>query len=187
MIHYYVMPKELRTTSYGGTAYFPKYFGPGGPSFSATDFGGNPIMLVGVDVSDADHAILAAQPDVLAWPALDARMNQTQFDRFTTWCENNGIPSDKFSINMDSVQILKTMIKLWQFHQRLNGLGISSMGANQSRLIGSLPQGTRQIIQDAITSFGWDPQYLRDSYSLRDVAKQVADFFDRPIRFAEIS
>lgn len=189
-IRYYIVPKVLTTLENGMQMLVPKYVGTtAGLDWGATDFGGNDIMLVKTDLSDSDHALIVAQPDAYAWPPLDARLTNGQYNRFTTFCENNGIPSDKFSQTMNAGRILLTLIKIWQFHQRLNGVGLSRLFAGartQETLVGALPTNVKQRLQDAIVSFNWDNKYLSDNLSLRDVVKQCSDFFTGRVKFAEI-
>ncbi len=182
------MPKvfgQLYPSSPESRGYRPKYFATES-NWTATDYGSEPIMLVCSDLSEADHAILVAQPDVIPLPNYEDKFTTPQMNRLNTWCENNGIPSDKFNANMTCAEILRTMIKIWKFHQRMNGLGVENIFANnknQERLIGSLPAQMRQNLQAAIVSFNWDPQYLRNDLTLRDVVKQVADFSEGRIYF----
>lgn len=183
-IRYYLMPKQLQVVAHGVEMDVPKY--GYGLNYSVNDFGGNAIACVCMDISDADHAIIAAQPDTIAVPPLDSKLTTQQFNRFTTWCENRGLPSDRFNANMTVFQILTALIRMFQFHQRLNGLGLASIGTNLDRNIGQLPLAMRQRLQNAIVSFGWDSQYLKDGLTLRDVCKQVGSFFNKKVRFGEI-
>lgn len=162
----------------------PKY--GKGLSYGVNEFGGNGIAAITMEVGDTDHAIIAAQPDVIPVPPLDSRLNTAQFNRLQAWCETRGIPSDKFNSNMTIYRILATMVRMFQFHQRLNGIGLSQIGTNLDRQIGALPLAARQRLQAAIVSFGWDDKYLNNSLSLRDVCKQVGDFYTAKVRFGEI-
>jgi hypothetical protein len=177
----YVMPKiygQLYPGSSESRGYRPKYFAHES-TWSAVDYGDDPIMLVCSDLSEVDHALLISQPDVISLPNLDDRFTTPRFNALLNWCENNGIPSDKFNANMTCAEILRTMIRIWKFHQRMKGIGVDGLfrnGRNQERLIGSLSAKLREDIQAAIVSFNWDSNYLNDNLSIRDVLKQVADF-----------
>jgi len=183
-IRYYLMPKQLQVVGHGVEMDVPKY--GYGLNYSVNDFGGNAIACVCMDVSDADHAIIAAQPDTIAVPPLDSKLTTPQYNRFTTWCENRGLPSDRFNANMTVFQILSALMRMFAFHQRLNGMGLASVGTNIDRTIGQLPLAMRQRLQDAIVSFGWDSQYLKNNLTLRDVCKQVGMFNTSKLKFGEI-
>ncbi len=178
------MPQEPQLVDHGVEMIVPKY--GKGLNYGINEFGGNGIAAVTMEVTDSEHTLIAAQPDVVSVPPLDSRLNTAQFNRFQTWCEARGIPSDKFNSNMTIFRILSTMVRMFMFHQRLNGIGLSQIGTNLDRQIGALPLSTRQRLQSAIVSFGWDDKYLNNNLSLRDVCKQVGDFYNKRVRFGEI-
>ena len=65
-MRYYILPVDTV-----GNARGPKYFkwGPSHPGYvgwKGMDYGNEPVMLVAADLPPADHAVLAAQPDVIA-------------------------------------------------------------------------------------------------------------------------
>lgn len=184
-IRYYLMPQEPQVVSHGGEMIVPKY--GGGLNYAVNEFGGNGIAVVVMDISDTDHALVAAQPDVIPIPPPDSKLTTQQFNRLTTWCENRGIPSDKFNANMTVFQVLTNMIRMFQFHQRLNGLGLAQIGTNLDRTIGQLPLAMRQRLQAAIVSFGWDSNYLTSGLTLREVCKQVGSFYTGKVKFGEVN
>jgi hypothetical protein len=117
----------------------PKYFnsdanGTGtvgivsGP-WSAMEYGFEPWMCVGANLSAADHSTIAAKTDVSALPVtLTATLTAPQVTATQTFLENCNIPAGWVSTTLTWVQVLRVVLGIFSFFQRLGAVYLSQMG-----------------------------------------------------------
>lgn len=179
----YIMPM-----SSAGNRRWPKYMAcranPAGlaVAWCAMDYGAEPMALVRADVDAAQHAALAANPDVMAMP-VDLRTipDAPAIAAIRDYLAANNIPDDWVSVSLSYAQIARRMGILFQLMQRLNRR-IFSGGVVPLTPLSGLPVGARSALLAAARSFGADTLALTGASTVSAALQAaVAAWGTRPI------
>jgi hypothetical protein len=183
----YFIPEQSAVVN-GVPCRFPKYLGwrdiaplagVEGIGFSALDYGFEPVFLVGAEVTAAQHAILAAQTDVLAVPAnLDNNLSAAAVTATRNFLEILNVPAVWVTTAQTYRQVVRVIGGLFQFMQRLHGIQPSRLfqaGTTLSTQYSQLPANSRASLLQAAQSFGYDTTSLSGTSTLRQILKVLAD------------
>lgn len=185
-VRFYLVPA---VTAWQGTREIPnsrtaKYFRGEFPivnvKASLKDYGLMPTFLVAADVNPAEHALLAAQSDVVSVPEdLTSKITAAQLPAVISALEDLLLPggwivADTLSYN----NLLRKIMGFIQFAQRYNGFfakQIFSGTLNLTRTVSSVSQLKRDEIEATALSFGYDSSAITGSWTLGQVMKHYAD------------
>jgi hypothetical protein len=174
MVRFYLVPKVGAGTI--TDPFRPKYFTENGISFSGLDLGIEPTILVGADTTDAQHAILAAQSDVYAIPALTSTvggnptLNQTR-----NRLEQRGIPGSWVIASTTYRAIVTRIGDTCRIAQRLNGRHKNRLYPTGVTLDSTLTQDLLTQLTDIAGSFGISAAGLSTSTTLRQALITLGD------------
>jgi len=179
----------------------PKYFHlPGGiiapgQSWSAMDYGVEPWMIVGADLSGGDHALVVANADAFTVPAtLDATLTAGQVTGVQTVFEAANIPTGWVTTALTWREVVRTVLGMFAFFQRLGsvyaaGTGqplppVFGRGVSLATTFSALPLALRTAMLSTATDLGVSSAGLTAGSSLRAMLKHLADQLQsRPYRF----
>ena len=146
-------------------------------SWSGMDYGEQDVMLVVVEVDSIQHALLAANLDVLALPLnIDQLLAPVAVSIVQTALEAHHIPADWVDDTFTYRQILKLVAGMFQFLQRCHGIGMGKLfsGAiSLDTLFNQLPAAVRQKLIEAAQGLYLDYSSLTGGSSLRQILKAM--------------
>lgn len=188
-IRYYILPIETVGTG-RGPMYLQWRFGTGTIAcpWAMVDYGLIDQAVVATDISDADHATLAAAADVLSIPVnLDNTLTLAARNSARTWLENVGIPAGWVNTGMTYREVLRTVTALFLFMQRvcaILGRTITVRAGALDTQFRNLPADVQAAIIQAADEQGFDRSGISNTTTLRVILKLMADAWqDRPILF----
>lgn len=182
MTHFYLVPIITYNSIYRVPKYFASRFNTTGIlcQWSAMDYGLHPyILILAKDITVADDAFLALQPDVYSFP-LNLDLAITPTDNLKSFFEVIKVPTDWLTAATTYRQFLRMMAALFQFAQRYHGI------SGQALLSGSITLESRYNdltaqqktwFNQTITSFGYDPTLVSGNKKFRLMLKSIADFW----------
>ncbi len=151
------------------------------------DYGLEAVMLIAADIQAADHTTISANADVVSIPAnIDANLTAAGVTQTKAALEAINIPAEWVTTALTYRQVLKQVAKVFQFFQRLHGLGAGQVftgGVNADTVFSSLPQAAKLSLSAAADSFGFDKTTVSGSSTLRQIFKAMADQFSGSINF----
>jgi hypothetical protein len=189
LLRYYIVPEigggiPLNETTPDSLR--PKYFGDmTGISWSSMRFGGQPIRLVGSDLSVFDQTFVTSHTDVLALPAdLNEIVLPPIASSLQTKLEDMNIPAHWVSAGMTYRQVLRKICHIFQFMQRLKGLGLGRLLGDtinlDTKFVG-LPAMSKSKLRDAADDLKWDKAGITNTATLRQILKSMADQWEGPV------
>lgn len=157
----------------------PRYFinnAVAGP-WSAMDYGLEPWMIVGANLSATDEANLIGQPDVFALPVnLDQTLTAEQVATVQAKLDAINMPSAWVSTTNTWRQVAKAVMGVMAFMQRVSVgyqaalfSGSVSLGTTYSQL----PLAVRNELQAAANSFNLDTSGMTGATTIRQMLRQV--------------
>jgi len=169
----------------------PKYF-TGATSlltsqeeWGAMDYGFEPWMCAGADLSTADDGAIAARPDVFAIPTnLDATLTNPQVNQATNKLEAINIPADWITNQLTWRQVLRKVLGMFAYLQRYGVVysdatgsvaGLFTTGVTLATTYGSLPAVVESAMQTTMVSLGLATNLLLPASTLRVVLNGVGD------------
>lgn len=160
----------------------PKYFADGtiSASWSGMDYGFEPWMVVGADLSPADDAFVIGQPDGMALPLdLDTQMSAQGVTTVQTKLEAINIPADWVTTAWTWRAMTREVLAMCSILQRFNGVhGNTRMFGGAVTLdstIGSLSVAVRNDLITTATSLGLDTGGITGPTLIRTAWKALAD------------
>lgn len=169
----------------------PKYLTTADPEmaggwWAGKDYGMEPWMLVGANLSAQDDTLLAGRADVLALPFdLTPTLTAGQVTTVQTKLEAANIPAGWITTAFTWVQVVQTVVHVFEFLQRycwLRGVAtqtfpasIFTTGITLNSTFGSLPAGVRATLSATAVSFGLDTSGIVANTPIRAMLKGVAD------------
>lgn len=180
-IRIYLMPIAGAGTSADPRA--PKYSSLfGGANWTMMDYGPEPVCIVGVEnIGGAAHSAVVANADVTAAPADLTQQIGGQLTAVQAALDSLNIPSNWITSGMTYARVLRILVFVFLFLQRLNGLlpgvRVFGGGVTLATRINQLPANIRTALSDTATSFGFDTSALTGVPTLRVALKGVADQF----------
>lgn len=150
-----------------------------GFSWGMIDYGAEPACMVGVqDILDLTHSAIAQEPDCVALPLnLDQQIG-AQLAQVQNVIEALNIPADWVQSSHTYRQVARLVAAIFQFMQRLNGIGFGRLldgTVSLSTRFNQLPVATRTKLQEAAQSMNFDTSSLSGSSTLRQILKAMAD------------
>jgi hypothetical protein len=136
--------------------------------------------VVAADVSDAQHALVSAQTDVIAVPALDDVIpNASARNRVRSILEAGNIPGSWVATGMSYRVVLRTVLNVFQFFNRYVAKGgrVFVTGITLDTTISQLPAIAVTRLQETAAEFGLDTSAVTGATTLRQVFKGLADQF----------
>lgn len=150
-----------------------------GASFRAMDYGAEPVFLVyATDIDQATHDTIAADATCAVFPAdltntIGANLAtvQSKLDVFN-------IPNQWITSGMTYRQLLRAIIILFQFAQRLHGMGAARLftgGVTLATPFNQLPAAMRTALQSMALSFNMNTTGMSGTTTLRIILKNLHD------------
>lgn len=136
--------------------------------------------LVAADTSDAQHALLVAQTDVIAVPGLDTNIpNATVRNRVRNLLEAGNIPGSWVNTGMSYRTVIRTVLGIFRFHGRFVSKGgrVFAGGVTLDTTISQLPAQAVTRLQEAATELGIDYSWVTGTTTMRQLLKGMADLF----------
>lgn len=170
----------------------PKYFTDGtiaaSSVWSAMDYGFEPWMVVGADLSTSDDNLIVGKVDALALPFdLAPNLTSQQVTNVQSKLETANIPAGWVNNTLSWLTVVRTVLGMFSFLQRYgviygdtNGTVAPSLfagGVTLSTTFGSLPQAVQNAMVSAAQSFGISTAGLTAGTTLRVILKALADNF----------
>lgn len=161
----------------------PKYASSfDGTGYTMMDYGLEPVCLVEVEnISAGAHNIVAANPDVTALPIDLSQTIGAQLTVVQNTLAGLNIPENWVQAGFSYLQVLRVVVLVFQFMQRLHGLlpnaRLFDTGVTLATRINQLPANVRTALNAAATSFGFDTAGLTGTTTLRQALKAMADQF----------
>jgi hypothetical protein len=181
----YLMPIAIIPIPIAASARQPKYVADFGvATWGMMDYGDEPICLCAVEADAALHATLTAHADVTALPAdITQAIGAGPLTAVTNALDALNIPSNWILSTHTYRQVLRVVCLVFQFHQRLQGLGfgrIFTAGVTLSTQFNQLAVGVRNNMIAAAQSLNFDTSGLTGASTLRAILKSLADQFNIP-------
>jgi hypothetical protein len=169
-----------------------KYFADGTVSptaiWSSIDYGFEPWMIVGGDLSTSDDNLVVGKVDAFALPFdLSPTLTAGQVTNVQTKLESINVPAGWVNTSLTWLTVVRTTLGMFSFLQRYgviyteaNGVVAPSLftgGVTLSTTFGSLPQAVQNAIISAAQSFNISTAGLTASTTMRVILKALADNF----------
>lgn len=173
-------------------ARWPKYFNDGtlvDPfTWAGMDYGNEPTMIVGADLSVADDATLAAEPDVQAIPfVLDNLLTGPQVTATQAFLEARNLPVGWVTTALSWRTVVRTILGMFSFLARYavvystaNGQPAPSLfagGVTLATTFGALPAAVQTAMTNTAISLDISTAGLTSGTTLRVILKALADNF----------
>jgi hypothetical protein len=197
----YIVPVVVESVGPFPSARLPKYFTgstrlvTSGQAWTAMDYGAEPRMVVGADLTAGDDALVVAESDVFALPFdLSTRLTNPQANNAESRLEAANIPAGWVSNALTWTQVIRTVLGIFSFLQRYavvygqqTGTAAPTLftgGASLNTTFGSLPLAVRDAFTATAQSFNLSTASLTAGTTLRTILEAMADQFQsRPYTF----
>ena len=175
----------------------PKYFAdPGkmidGLDWSAMDYGLEPWMDVGADLSPSDENLVIGQSDAFAVPFdLASQLTSGQVSAVQQKLESINVPAGWVTINFQWIEIVRIVLGMFLFMQRysaLHGAGLFGGGNTLTSRLNQLTQAERDDLTTTARELGVSTETIASNARLREALKDLADQFTMiPYHFGDIT
>lgn len=172
----------------------PKYFNArdgiisSGQSWSALDFGLEPVMVVGANLTLSDDLLIVGQPDVTAFPFdLAPTLTTGEVIAIRTKLETLNVPALWVNTSLTWLFVLRTILGMFTFLQRYAGIYAAQNGTPPPSLFGggvtlnttfgALPALVQAALLEAARSFLIPTTGLTATTTLRVILRNLADQF----------
>jgi len=156
--------------------------------WNAMDYGLVPVFLVRANVTTAQHAALAAQPDVISVPENINNQIGGALPQVEAALEALHIPAGLVSSTNTYKEVLRAVARIFQFFQRMHGMfgeklidGPVGLNTQWS----DIPDGARSNLRDAADSMELDYSSVIATTTVRQILKMFAGQYGDPILFGE--
>lgn len=171
-----------------GNSRRPKYFEAMDVTWSGMDFGFEPVMFVGADLSVSDDNFIVGQSDVRALPFdLAPQLTGGQVNAIQNNLEALNIPAGWVNNTLTWLEVVRTVLGMFSFFQRFGAIyaentgnappSIFTGGVSLSTTFGSLPLAVRTAMIGAAESLSIPTTGLTAGTTLRVILKALADNF----------
>lgn len=191
-VRLYLMP----LVGSGGTVGDPPEPDPRRPkyppsNFALIDYGSEALCLVSCDIGAAEHALIAANADVVVIPPLDNQVGAA-LSVVTARLEAWNIPAGWVTSSTTYREIVRKVCGMFLFLQRYGARAANARlfvaGVGLSTTFAELPAGVRSKLQEAAESFGYDTSGLSSGSTIRQILKFLADEWGaRSIRLGAVT
>lgn len=178
-LRFYLVPKAGDGLT-PATAFRPMYVADLGVLCAAMDYGLEDLMLVGADVTPAQHSAIAAHADVTAIPAnLDAQIGGN-LATVQAALEGWNLPAQWVTSGMTYRVVIGKVGRLLKFMERYRGRQLARFFATTTldALVSSLSQAQRDSIHDTADSLGLDTSSITGSMTIRQALKILLEQLD---------
>ena len=166
----------------------PKYMSTFATPWSAMDYGAEPWMVVGVDLSVADDVTLAGQVDVTALPFdLTPLLTAGQVTAVKAKLEAANLPAGWVTTALTWAQVVRIVLGVFSFLQRYTVTYALAQGVYPPSLFvagitldttfGALAPEVQTALTATAVSFNIPTTGLTASTPMRAILKTMADFF----------
>ena len=185
----YIVPITKIDTGPGTEFAAPKYFfgrltnglaGMEGVKWAWERFVWESHGIVAADVSDAQHALLDSQTDVIVIPALDNTIpNATVRNRIRNILEAGNIPGTWVNTGMTYRVVVRNVLNIWRFANRYISKGgkIFTGSVTLDTTWSQIPALAQQKLIETANEFGLDYSAVTGATTIRQILKGMADQF----------
>lgn len=180
MIRWYIWPVEEAGDRRGPK--YLKWIGHPGQTldqWAMADYGLMPTALLVADVTPAQHAQAAAQPDIVTIPEnIDNTISGAALSVVTAELEALHIPSSWVTTSHTYRDVMRRVAHLFLFAQKYSGRHARRLieaGFNLNTQISDLPTNVRVSLNDTAQSFGWDTSAIQGAWTVRQALWYLAD------------
>lgn len=193
MIRFYVLPIAIDPVMGRHPKYVSMNDGADGwlvlTRWGMFDYGLIDAALLCANVTQEQHEILAAEPDVAAVPEnIDGNISEVALPKVVSVLEALRVPAGWVDTTYTYRQILRMFGGLCQFAQRHNGLHGERLIDSQAQLDlrwNQIPADRQQRIIATADSFGYDYSEITNQWLIRQILKHLADQWgDTPLYIA---
>lgn len=183
----YIMPavwdaSVVGPASTGATGRTPAYAGRNNPGewakIKPSYYGWEPVVIVAVDATPAQHAAIQARSPLTTFPAdLDAAVTAGNRAAVVASIEQWGFPGDWITAGMTSRQILQRLLALCELSQIIEGRNnarILPPGVTLATTLGELTTAQRRYLREAAESRGWDVSWATGTTTVREFLRRVS-------------
>lgn len=179
-------------------AFRPKYFNSQDGFFAApvkfdsVDYGFEPWVIVGADLSVSDDNAVIAPADCFALP-FDLSVNLTagQVTNVKAKLEAINVPAGWVTTSLKWIEVVRSVLGMFSFMQGLTaalGGPLFTGTVTLATTISQLPQITVTALQDTAASFGLSTAGVTGTTTLRATLKNLADQFgEKPYSFGAVT
>lgn len=160
----------------------PKYFADGTVTggWGGADYGFEPWMVVGADLSTADNATIAGQADTLVLPAnLDGLLTAGNVTTVQTKLEAIFVPADWVTTAQTWRQVVRIVLGMFGLLQRFHGIHgnvrLFGSGITLETTFSQLSQTVRDELQLTASSLGVSTAGIVGATSIRQAWKILSD------------
>jgi hypothetical protein len=149
-------------------------------AWSGMDYGFEPWMVVGADLSISDDSLVVGQIDAFAIPFdLAPALSVAQVTNVQNKLESMNVPAGWVTTALTWLQVVRTVLGMFSLIQRYAGIhgvnGLFTGGVNLNSTISALPVQVRQDFNAAATSQGLDTSAITGTTTIRVALKLLAD------------
>lgn len=177
----YLIPVETNGNA-RGPKYLPWRFDPDPPalvdpaSWDMYDFGGEPYAIAVIDVDDVQHALLAAEGDVVVIPQTLDQAFGLALGNVQNRLESVGVPANHW-LSTDTWRVgLQRVCAVFGYAQRYNAISQETIylgGINLGLRMNQLSATRRDQLQQVATDLGYDLSTLSGPSTVRDLLALV--------------
>lgn len=167
-----------------------KYFADGtlaNPTYNAVDYGFEPWMVVGADLSVSDDALVIGQADAFGIPFdLNATLTSQQVNGVQNKLEAINVPAGWVNTSLQWITVVRIVLGMFSFIQRAStalsiARGIAARifngGVSLGTTFNQLPADVRTALQDTAAALNLDTSGITGTTTLRNALKNIADQF----------
>lgn len=185
-IRLYLVPLDESTPGYRGPKYLRWRMNPNGLDvvWNAMDYGLHPVALVVADVDTVQHNTLIGNSGVVSLPANLDQSIGAALANVQNALEGLSIPSDWVTAGMTYRRVVRSVLCLFQIAQRYHGMHVARL-LEQGTLdttVGQLSPATRQRLNQAAQSMGFDTSGISSTWTMRRALKYLLDQWTLPIQ-----
>jgi len=183
VVNFYIVPVVLDDAH--GEVHVPKYLSPSttpnwvtttGDSTAVIHYGRENIALVAANLTPAEHASVAAQPDVLSFPAgnLDAPVSDINLAALQAALEGVKIPAGWINGTHTYREVIRFTRQLFLIFQRYlgqHGESLFDSGVTLTTRWNQLPVGVREKLRTVADQLQLDTSAITQTMTIRQILR----------------
>src|SRR3989344_5337958 len=189
MIKLYLLPiVHLTNPNYNVPKYLPHRLNPALPGLEGLRFAWTTYLLedVGIlitDVTNEQHSLLFAQPDVLPIDNLDDEIpDDITPDVTRDFLESFNIPADWLQSGMTYRRMLRKILGIFYYHNRLVCLKQGRLFSSEFNLktrVNQIPANWREHVLTAAEDLQMSTNHINPSAKIRDLLNNAGEQFSQ--------